>query len=438
MAFPPIKSRAVPSSRLARLAGFGRIAGGLAGSVIGGGAGQLVRGQRPNRPGLLLTPGNARRLADELSRLRGAAMKMGQLLSMDAGELLPPELSDIMSRLRADAAPMPDAQLEGVLTAAWGAGWEARFQRFDRRPIAAASIGQVHRAMTHDGRDLAIKVQYPGVRASIDADVDNVATLIRMSGLLPAGLDVAPLLAAAKQQLHQEADYTREAQCLAQFGALLAGNAGFQVPALMADLSTDTVLAMEHVGGVAVESLGALPQAQRDAAISQLLSLVLSELFDWGVMQTDPNFANYRYDLNSGRLILLDFGATRDLPAALVTGYRAILRAGLAGDETAITTALMGMGLIAPQASPAMRAAIFAMVEDAFAPLRSGSVFDFGATDMAMRLKDQSIALAAERAHFSVPPADFLLVQRKFGGMYLLASRLKARVNVAALMAPYL
>jgi predicted unusual protein kinase regulating ubiquinone biosynthesis (AarF/ABC1/UbiB family) len=138
-------------------------------------------------------------------------MKLGQMLSLDAGDMLPAELTAILARLRDSAHHMPPAQLQKVLNAEWGADWRRRFAHFDPRPLAAASIGQVHRARLPDGRELAIKVQYPGVAASIDADVDNVATLLRLSNLLPASLDIAPLLEEAKRQLHEEADYVREA-----------------------------------------------------------------------------------------------------------------------------------------------------------------------------------------------------------------------------------
>lgn len=155
---------AVPGSRLSRLARLGGLASGVAGGMLAEGLRQLAQGRRPSVSELLLTPANARRVTDQLAQLRGAAMKVGQLLSMDAGDLLPPELADILARLRADARPMPMSQLVTVLEASWGPGWEKQFRRFSFTPMAAASIGQVHAAETLDGQPLAIKVQYPGVR----------------------------------------------------------------------------------------------------------------------------------------------------------------------------------------------------------------------------------------------------------------------------------
>ena len=150
---------------------------------------------------------NAERLAARLANLRGAAMKLGQLVSLQGEDVLPPEFAQALAVLRSEAAPMPAAQLRRVLGREYGKGWERRFAHFDFEPVAAASIGQVHRARTRDGRDLALKIQYPGVARSIASDVDNVAALLRLFNLLPLDLDVAGIAAEAKRQLAQEADY---------------------------------------------------------------------------------------------------------------------------------------------------------------------------------------------------------------------------------------
>jgi predicted unusual protein kinase regulating ubiquinone biosynthesis (AarF/ABC1/UbiB family) len=424
----------VPSGRLARLARFGGLAGGLAGNVAVGAVRRLAEGGRPELGDLLLTPANVARVTRELAHLRGAAMKMGQLLSMDAGELLPPELAGIMARLRADAEAMPPKQLKAALDRAWGPGWLARFESFDVRPLAAASIGQVHRARTRDGRDLAIKVQFPGVRRSIDSDVDNVAALIRLSGLAPQGLDLAPLLTEAKRQLREEADYEREGAWLRRFGALVEGSPVFVAPGLHADLTTQDVLAMDYLPGVAVESLSAAPQDQRDCLAEHLLDWTLRELLDFGAMQTDPNFANYRFDAASGRIILLDFGAAREIPRGVSDGYRRLLAACLADDATAINAELIGLGLLEREGLARHHAAIAGMIAQALEPLRRGGPYDFGDRTLARRLRDEGLALASDRAFWTAPPPDVLLVQRKLAGMYLLAARLGARVDVRALL----
>ena len=262
------RGRAVPSGRIARLGRFGRMAGGVAGGMLGEGARRLAAGERPKMRDLVLTPGNAARVAEQLSHLRGAAMKLGQMISMDAGDMLPPELTAILARLRDNAHHMPPPQLDRVLGQAWGKDWRRRFAHFQAHPIAAASIGQVHRARLPDGRELAIKVQYPGVAQSIDADVDNVATLLRVSGLLPRELDVGPLLAEAKTQLAEEADYVREGAMLERYRAFVGDDPAVVLPELEPSLTTGNVLAMTYIPGAPVEALETAPQAVRDRAMA--------------------------------------------------------------------------------------------------------------------------------------------------------------------------
>ncbi len=430
-----LKAKAIPSGRLSRLAVFGRMATGVAGNVVTEGARRLADGQRPRMSELLLTPKNVTRVTDQLSQLRGAAMKLGQMISLDAGEFLPPELSEIMARLRNNAHRMPPAQLQKVLADQWGANWRTRFKRFGAGPIAAASIGQVHRATTPDGRDLAIKVQYPGVRGSIDADIDNVATLLRISGLLPKEIDLAPLLAEAKRQLHEEADYVREAAQMTRFGALLADDPAYVVPVVDDEFSTDQVLAMSFVEGVPIESIETGSQETRDAAMVALLTLVLRELFEFGFMQTDPNFANYRYQPDTGRLVLLDFGAARNIEPATAQGYRDLLTAGMAGNRDAMRDAAVASGFIGDSAVANHRARLDSMIDIVITQMTQSGPFDFGDRSFVGVLRDQGMDIAADRATWHIPPVDTLFVQRKISGTALLAARLRAQVDVRVLLA---
>ena len=431
------KGRAVPSGRLSRLGVFGRMAGSVAGGVVAEGARRLAAGERPQMSDLLLTPANVGRVTDQLSHLRGAAMKLGQMISMDAGDILPKELTDILSRLRNQAHHMPPAQLQTVLAAQWGKDWRARFTRFGASPIAAASIGQVHKATTRDGRELAVKVQYPGVRESIDADVDNVATLLRISGLMPKNIDVTPLLVEAKRQLHEEADYVREGAQMMRFGELLADAPQFVVPTLDTEFSGDRVLAMSFVPGVSIESLIDAPQDERDRVMHVLIELVLRELFEFGLMQTDPNFANFRYQPETGRLVLLDFGAVRAVEPATARGYNRLLMAGLNADRDEARAAAVAAGFLNTVAVERHRAMIDRMSDVVIAEMNKPGPFDFGDRAFVGVLRDQGVDIAADRDAWHLPPVDTLFVQRKVSGTALLAARLKARVDVRAMVAGY-
>lgn len=431
-------SSSVPGSRLSRLIRFGSLASGVASGMLAEGARQLAQGKRPALSDLLLTPGNVQSVANQLSQLRGAAMKVGQLLSMDAGDLLPRELSDILSRLRSDAHPMPMSQLVAVLNESWGKGWEGRFERFSFTSLAAASIGQVHAAQGKDGQRLAIKVQYPGVRESISSDVDNVATLLSISGLLPKGMDVAPLLEEAKRQLQDEADYLKEAGHLRYFHQLLADSPDFLVPRAYTEYSSPTILVMSFVDGVAVESLEHAPQAERDRIIALLFGLLMREVFEFQCVQTDPNFANYRYQRDTGRMVLLDFGATRRYARNSTEAFRRLLIAGLREDRAAIADAALDIGYFQPETLPRHRALLTDLIAQACEPLRHQGAYDFGASDLAVRLRDAGWQLGADRDFWGSPPVDVLFLHRKVGGLYLLAAKLKARVNVRSLFEPYL
>ncbi len=427
--------RKVPSARLSRLAGFGQLAGGVAGGVLAEGMRRLARGERPHLSDLLLTPANALRVTEQLSRLRGAAMKLGQMISMDAGDVLPAELTAILARLRDAAHFMPPAQLARVLAAQWGADWRTRFADFELTPLAAASIGQVHRARLHDGRVVAVKVQYPGVADSIDADVDNVATLLRMSGLLPAALDIAPLLAEAKRQLHEETDYLREAEQMRRYGAMLAEETDFVVPAPVADLSGARVLVMDFVEGQPIEALTSAPQAVRDRAMGALLGLVLREIFTFGFMQTDPNFANYRWQAATGRIVLLDFGAARPVAAATVAAYRRLMEAGLAADHAGLRAALVAVGFVSPHTVRRHGPALDGMIEVLMGHLGRGGEFDFADRSFVEQLRAHAQTIVADRAAWHIPPADTLFVQRKVSGTALLAVKMQARLPLVDMVA---
>jgi predicted unusual protein kinase regulating ubiquinone biosynthesis (AarF/ABC1/UbiB family) len=433
-------SRKVPSSRLARAALFGQMAGSVAGGVLAEGARRLARGERPQMSELLLTPASARRVTEQLSRLRGAAMKLGQMISLDAGDMLPAELTTILARLRDSAHFMPPAQLNRVLSGHWGPDWRLRFTRFEATPMAAASIGQVHRAVLPDGRVIAVKVQYPGIAESIDADVDNVATLLRLSGLLPAGLEIATLLADAKRQLHEEADYIREAKQMRRYRAMLAGEDAFVVPGPLDELSGLRVLAMDFVAGQPIEALTDAPQAVRDQAMQALLGLVLRELFVFGFMQTDPNFANYRWQADTGRIVLLDFGATREVPQATVDAYRGLMKAGLAEDPAALRVALVEAGFVSQAALDRHGAAFAGMIEVLIGHLGRPGLFEFADRSFVEQIRGFMQSIVEDRAAWHVPPTDTLFVQRKVSGTALLAVKMQARLPlrdmVAAVLAP--
>jgi hypothetical protein len=251
----PARQSKVPTSRLGRLFSFGMMAGELATGGIIEGVKRLANAGPADTASAFLNPRNAQKLAQRLSHMRGAAMKLGQLLSLHGGRSGAVGILSGLALLRAGANPMPATQLKRLLNREYGKDWRRRFAEFDVTPLAAASIGQVHRARTADGRDLALKIQYPGVARSIDSDVDNVAVLLRLLNVLPVELDVSGLIAEAKRQLHQEADYLQEARFLDHFRQLVADEPNLLVPRVHDDLTTSHILAMGLRHGNPLEAL---------------------------------------------------------------------------------------------------------------------------------------------------------------------------------------
>ena len=260
-------------------------------------------------------------------------------------------------------------------------------------------------------------------------------TLLRLSSLLPASLDITPLLAEAKRQLHEEADYCREAEQMRRYHTLLAGDPAFVLPAPVDDLSTGRVLAMDFVPGQSIETLQEAPAETRDAAMGALLGLVLRELFEFGFMQTDPNFANYRWQADTGRIVLLDFGAARAVPAATTAAYRRLMQAGLAEDQAALRAALVEVGFVTSTTLERHGAALDAMIAVLMAHLGKPGLFDFADRSFVEQVRRHAEGIAADRATWHIPPADTLFVQRKVSGTALLAVRMQARLPLREMVA---
>lgn len=430
-------TRKVPTGRLARLVNIGGLAGNVMTNVIADRVKDLSRGDKRSYGALVLQPKNIKALADKLSHLRGAAMKLGQLLSMDAGELLPPELSGLLEQLRNKATPMPHKQLIGVMESELGKNWIDNFSYFDLRPFAAASIGQVHKATLADGRQLAVKVQYPGIANSINSDVDNVATLLAVSRLIPKEVDLVPTLEEVKRQLNVEADYKLEAKHLKDFYSALQHRKDITVPKVYDALTTQHIITMEYLEGMSLASCAELDQSHREHIISTLLALFFEELFEFRQMQSDPNFANYLYDPITSTIQLLDFGATRDIPLAVSEGYRQLLSAATNNNKQQVIDAAKAIGFFQDDIPEQQIETVVSMFMLATTPLRC-DYFDFGESELASQIKDMGLELSMKQGYWHTPPVDAMFIHRKLAGLYLIAARLEVKVPVQQLFAPYL
>jgi predicted unusual protein kinase regulating ubiquinone biosynthesis (AarF/ABC1/UbiB family) len=248
-------------------------------------------------------------VATTLGAMKGVLMKLGQMASyVDDG--LPPEVRRTLGRLQDSVPPMSAELAAGVIEEELGLPPERAFAQWDPEPIAAASIGQVHRAITHDGQAVAVKVQYPGIAETIAADLGNVALLRRMMRIIAPGQDVEALLAELRERIAEELDYGREAENQQLFAAYYDGHPTIHVPKIVPALSTRRVITSELAGGARFAELAGWPQHERDLAAETIYRFVFRSLYDARAFNGDPHPGNYLFH-GGGRVTFLDFGLVK-------------------------------------------------------------------------------------------------------------------------------
>jgi len=428
------KSSKVPSSRLSRIGKLGGLAGSIAVKALGNSAGQLMQAKRPSLQKSLLTTGNASSLAKSLSEMRGAAMKVGQMLSMDAGEFLPPEWEPILATLRQGADAMPKTQLIETLQRNWGNDWDKHFRYFSFEPVASASIGQVHKAQLKSGEFLAVKVQYPGVAKSIESDISNIGRLIKLTGMLPPGFDLQSILNQASEQLKAEADYEQEAVYLEQFKTHLQEHEYFVVPEVYRPLSNKEILCMSFIEGEPIESLLQHNEIDKGLGMSRLFKLMLSELFSFRLIQSDPNFANYLYLPATKQIALLDFGACRSIPEQVSASYALVASGMFDQDIKRIEEGMYGLSLIHNGMSEEIKSTILECCLMASECLQTYD-YNFKQSALISRLYDASKLLMRNQKAIEPPDFNVALINRKVSGMVLLANKMRCSIELQAMVA---
>ncbi|KAG8993573.1 hypothetical protein FRB94_005354 [Tulasnella sp. JGI-2019a] len=465
-----LKASKVPSSALGRFFHYGSLAAGL----TAGAATEYVRRQTTSSssiepaPPLMMSEANVTRLVNSLSQMRGAALKLGQFMSIQDAHVLPEQIERILRRVQNAAHYMPEWQMEQVMQAELGSNWHSLFETFDTMPIASASIGQVHTATlsssspfhpsnAHPGVSsqisnsparIAVKIQFPNIQNSITSDIRTITTLLsRTTPFLPKGLFLGKTLDVFKGELADECDYLREASAAVRFGKLLEGDDRFKVPKIYGiagggdgthKLTTGKVLAMEWMEGSPVGAAVKWEQDVRDEIARSVLVLCFRELFHFRFMQTDPNWSNFLYNRQTRQIELIDFGASREYTKEFMDKWYLLFKAAVDRDREAALEQSLALGYLLLGENEAMLEAHIQTMFLLGEPFRPSSQpnnhdgrFDFSSNVLPTQIRALIPTMLQNR--LTPPPRETYSLNRKLSGAFLLCGRLRARVDCASI-----
>ncbi len=395
----------------------------------------------------------AQALVDELGKLKGSIVKVGQMMALFGEHFLPPEITDALHTLEDDTTAVQWSTLEPHLKEQLG----NRYAELDvdPEPLAAASLGQVHKAIHKEsGRVLCLKIQYPGVAAAIDTDLNMLVQLLRVTRMVPMTKEFNAWLSEVRSMMHRELDYRLEFETTRFFYEELSDDPRYVVPEVFEDYSNSMILASSFEEGVKVDdpSIMSLSQDRRNQIGQAIMELFCREVFDWKKMQTDPNFGNYliRKDGHQDKIILLDFGAFRDFEDEIILPARKMIYYSYHHDADKLIEAIHSINFLnkgVPERIMYSFAELcFMGVEvlqnpEKYPPpdnvLNEDLEYLWGESDLPTRILTEA-GKNAFSTHFDVPPKEFLFLSRKLLGAYTFLHVIEAEVRGNLILDPFL
>ena len=421
--------REIPTGRFSRFARLSALSTQVTASVLTQKARSVFQKDEDRLKGLLTSQiRNAERIVDTMGNLKGAVMKIGQMFSLHDGEGVSPEVAAILARLQNQAPRIPWSRVREQFITSFGKGPEDLFQSFDTEPVAAASLGQVYRAVLPDGTPVAVKVQYPGIRDTLSSDLRNLRSMLEAMGVVSSRMDTRHIFAEIEALHKEEADYLNEAINLEEFRHLFRDDPRVVIPRYFPPFSSETVLTMEWLDGQGLSQALEQGLSEDDANALGLLTfdIFMKQLLVFGTLHADPHHGNFLV-LPGGRIGLLDFGCVKRFPPGFLEGYRALTRATLRRNRAEMIPLLVDIGFLINDQNPRANDLLCEITEVALLPFKEDQEFDFGKADLHGRLRDLPKRMMGI-GKVSFPP-DALYLNRVFMGEYFLLRRLKARAN---------
>lgn len=421
--------REIPTGRFSRFAKLSALSTQVTASVLAQKAKAVFQKDEDRLKGVLASQiRNAERIVDTMGNLKGAVMKIGQMLSLHDGEGVAPEVAAILARLQNQAPRIPWSRVREQFITSFGRGPEEIFQSFDTEPIAAASLGQVYRAVLPDGSPVVVKVQYPGIRDTLSSDLRNLRSMLEAMGVVSSRMDTRHIFAEIEARLKEEADYLNEAINMEEFRRLFEGDSRVVIPRYYPPFSSETILTMEWLEGRGLAQVLEEGLSEEDANTLGLLTfdIFMKQLLVFGTLHADPHHGNFLM-MSEGRIGLLDFGCVKRFPHGFLEGYRALTRATLRRNRAEMIPLLVDIGFLIDDKNHKANDLLCEITEVALLPFMEDREFDFGQADLHGRLKDIPRRMMGI-GKVSFPP-DALYLNRVFMGEYFLLRRIKARAN---------